>query len=837
MRGQGHDTRGTEAKPSRTVPEAGRVARSVSADGPLTPGHVLALQRAAGNAAVARVIQRLRAGLPQEPDAGVGDVLRSAGNPLAPSVREDMESRLGADFSDVRVHTGMDARRSARDLGARAYTSGNHVVLGEGGGDQHTLTHELVHVVQQREGPVAGTDTGTGLRVSDPGDRFEREAEATAHRVLAGGPAHEHPETAHAHAAGQAAVQRATAQIVATQGDELTVDNLIAGRPESPHSGTEGDHTTAYAVLTQAVRRVTKGRTATQAAEGVWELYQDAKKLPGEGLRGNLATDGKHARLLTNAEAELARLHDLPAGTEWDMPRLQQLIGEYLNYRGTLPLSTLNIKAAGKKFGKGTGESSRIALLNRYEAGDRSIPKADIRQAVRDLLDTRALMAYAINLNAPSATVAPGTTDGNEIDDATVENRFRIVVEQHVASVAQAFPAAVADAWSDHEEAADELTGELKEALPDAKKTEAASYLDKLRSAREGGNTSLAGDIEDIIREYGQEPPPAPKEELGRGARLKNRASKLASGVASSPRKLGKAIGSGFRKPQQQQDEEEEAQQEGTDAIGPESDAGNETTSKIATQLVIEDGTITAMLSSGRARSPFPGTMGAHSTAWIALVDFIRTRLVHKDVTAAVRELPGLVQHVTQVAQRLESLTEDDDTGGLTARMASTHISEPAGEEDSATVETAQVTMDRLVAAATTALDGPISTQALLLQQAVGAILERLNLVPGVTRYLASTTGSGEATYRKMLLTGRRGRGRKEKDMKQKDYQDAVFGLLDMRGELSDEQRVALMRNHLAIITGAYPGALAKAGLSENQPEKALGVWKKRGKEPDDPFA
>lgn len=112
-------------------------------------------------------------------------VLGSSGRPLDEAVRTDMESRPGADFSEVRVHDDA-ARRSAAEIGARAHTSGNHVVLGDGGGDRHTLAHELTHVVQRRQGPVAGTDHGDGLRISDPADRFEREAEANAHRALSG---------------------------------------------------------------------------------------------------------------------------------------------------------------------------------------------------------------------------------------------------------------------------------------------------------------------------------------------------------------------------------------------------------------------------------------------------------------------------------------------------------------------------------------------------------------------------------------------------------------------------------------------------------------------------
>ncbi|MFE1381454.1 DUF4157 domain-containing protein [Streptomyces sp. NPDC058740] len=153
------------------------------------PGTLSALQRAVGNAAVARMLGQAR-------DAGDGDgraadrraaareVLRSAGQPLDGALRTEMEQRLGADFADVRVHTDPVAQRSATELGARAYTSGNHVVLTDGGRDKHTLAHELTHVIQQRQGPVDGTDSGDGLRVSEPGDRFERAAEANARRVM-----------------------------------------------------------------------------------------------------------------------------------------------------------------------------------------------------------------------------------------------------------------------------------------------------------------------------------------------------------------------------------------------------------------------------------------------------------------------------------------------------------------------------------------------------------------------------------------------------------------------------------------------------------------------------
>ncbi|MFF7528469.1 DUF4157 domain-containing protein [Streptomyces bobili] len=158
--------------------------------GTRSPEAVLALQRAAGNTAVAALAERERhthdAGCGHAPvqRSAVNQVIASPGSPLPTPVRQDMESRLGADFTDVRLHTDATARRSAAEVGARAYTSGSHIVIGDGGADPHTLAHELTHVIQQRQGPVAGTDNGSGLRISDPSDRFEREAEANAHRVM-----------------------------------------------------------------------------------------------------------------------------------------------------------------------------------------------------------------------------------------------------------------------------------------------------------------------------------------------------------------------------------------------------------------------------------------------------------------------------------------------------------------------------------------------------------------------------------------------------------------------------------------------------------------------------
>lgn len=143
--------------------------------------------------------------------SAVDQVLTSPGRPLAAPLRAEMEGRLGADFSDVRLHIGAAAGDSAAAIGARAYTRGSDVVIRDGGADKRTLAHELAHVIQQRTGPVAGTGHGNGLTLSDPADPYERAAELTAARALSGAAARPQaavPANAAARGGGRGVVQR-----------------------------------------------------------------------------------------------------------------------------------------------------------------------------------------------------------------------------------------------------------------------------------------------------------------------------------------------------------------------------------------------------------------------------------------------------------------------------------------------------------------------------------------------------------------------------------------------------------------------------------------------------
>ncbi len=154
---------------------------------------VASLQRTAGNAAVASLLRDALAVDEvefEEPSPVLDIVGKGRGEPLQAGLRQDMEARLGADFSDVRIHTDGEAARSAAAVSARAYTVGNDVVFGtdapalDTGPGHRTLAHELTHVIQQRSGPVEGVAAGGGISISDPSDRFETAAEANALRAM-----------------------------------------------------------------------------------------------------------------------------------------------------------------------------------------------------------------------------------------------------------------------------------------------------------------------------------------------------------------------------------------------------------------------------------------------------------------------------------------------------------------------------------------------------------------------------------------------------------------------------------------------------------------------------
>ena len=191
--------------------------------------------------------------------ASVDRVLASSGRPLETALRQDMEQRFGYDFSQVRVHTGMAAELSAREVNANAYTVGYHVAFGTGRYSPQTeagsrlLAHELAHVAQHRRGPAA---VHAQRAVSEPGDPAEREADAAADLAMRGLPV---PSLVHT----PASVSRFPYQTVGTTFDRA---NIVTLTGVSYWTRRTGDR---YA-LTQSARMAADPEEQSAVLAALW---------------------------------------------------------------------------------------------------------------------------------------------------------------------------------------------------------------------------------------------------------------------------------------------------------------------------------------------------------------------------------------------------------------------------------------------------------------------------------------------------------------------------------------------------------------------------------------
>lgn len=140
---------------------------------------MLALQDSAGNQAVTQMIQpEAPVSRPGEPMELEADALaaRALNVPLPSSsdhvqhdpspngaalptgLRQEMETRFGHPFDQVRLHADAKAAQEARMRNARAFTFGSQIYFDQGRYapqepvGQRLLAHELAHVVQQQQG-------------------------------------------------------------------------------------------------------------------------------------------------------------------------------------------------------------------------------------------------------------------------------------------------------------------------------------------------------------------------------------------------------------------------------------------------------------------------------------------------------------------------------------------------------------------------------------------------------------------------------------------------------------------------------------------------------------
>jgi hypothetical protein len=159
-----------------------------------SPAIVARMQQTVGNAAVQRFLaQRSGSGPTELADdtAAAIDSRRGSGQQLDSTIANKAGSVMGQDFSAVKVHTDSSADTLSRQIGAKAFTTGNDVFFRDGAYNpatsegQHLISHELTHVVQQGASTPA---IQSKMSVNDPNDQYEAEADSVADMVM------NHPE-------------------------------------------------------------------------------------------------------------------------------------------------------------------------------------------------------------------------------------------------------------------------------------------------------------------------------------------------------------------------------------------------------------------------------------------------------------------------------------------------------------------------------------------------------------------------------------------------------------------------------------------------------------------
>jgi hypothetical protein len=117
----------------------------------------------------------------------------SGGQALDNAAKNRLESGLKTNLSSVKVHTDQQADRLARGLNSRAFTTGNDIFFRSGQYNPASqegmklLAHEAAHTVQQARGLFRAKPGNDAVKISEPGDPEEHQADQFAETLVPSG--------------------------------------------------------------------------------------------------------------------------------------------------------------------------------------------------------------------------------------------------------------------------------------------------------------------------------------------------------------------------------------------------------------------------------------------------------------------------------------------------------------------------------------------------------------------------------------------------------------------------------------------------------------------------
>lgn len=628
----------------------------------------------------------------------------------------------------------------------------------------------------------------------------------------------------------------------------------IVGRPPKLFGKWMGDHTTAYSVHQKGLMVAMQNKSMPQAKEILLAQFEASRNLPG--MEENTLERSERKEKLEELEGKLRgyddQLQEALDGQKMNaVLLLQRMISTYLEFREEIPFSAMNIAAINPAYaGKGKGEAGPAKLLAQHQA-KKLMSGADLLQkAIFSLLDIEGL---ARMVTQPKEEMLEAVMPGIDPTKSLLEN-LDTIIDQHFQTIFISFP----DAFNDSSLVNDKTTREelIKskigpEILKKIKAEKSWIEESKINSEREDSmaknffsvefgkkEKKYATEMEEYMEKLednaDQKAPTRSKRHQDEFNSLQKREQKKIERdsdlefyqTMEDSEFLNDAKIEAAKKPatQQQQSpkntaiQENEAENEAGDA---EQDARNE---PIATELIVDDqNRLHDVRIEGRTPSPFPGTMGAHSTAWVVHLDELRAGLRGKEIRDAILEMhkmvlenktkhTGMAQLITDLDQKHKGMLDEavekvDAYIGLEDRDASLWISE--------------------------------------LQSYINALLNYINLIPGSTFESANTNGRYEGAHRKTLLAYESGNlldelidkinnnGKLSYSEKcscavnlPKEIYDkvdaSIKGLLDLKEVNGSETKKQLIKNHYTSIQKAYPKSYQLFGNGRPGPNNDL---------------
>lgn len=296
----------------------------------------------------------------------------------------------------------------------------------------------------------------------------------------------------------KAVVQRLAVQVHGSSGQESKIGEVqISGRPDSAFSDSMGDHTTAFAVHAEGIKKQLIGLTYTAGIQKMRTLAASLQTLPGYKLIPRIQDNSPHkvrlqrallalTQLLSNAAPPSAATSTFGSASvsvasshgeskaapdeSGSVSQLQGIIRMYLEARELIPLSTFNIRLKSASGGKGKGEGRYVDVLRNFKADQSSGPSpADAALAIERLFDVSSTSSVLVERNpmllnamAPGtvAMASNGAPTGGAPDPMAM---LDLVWQQHLLSIRTSFPEL--DAITKHSQLVNKYKGSQTKAM------------------------------------------------------------------------------------------------------------------------------------------------------------------------------------------------------------------------------------------------------------------------------------------------------------------------------------------------------------------------------------